>query len=392
MTWPFGNREVSAVAELAERTRGRTSSAGKRIARTEALRHSAVWACLRLRADLISTMPVDVFRKVGGVHLEVTKPPVFVTPGGSEVLWTDWCYSSQVDLDSAGNAVGVITAVGGDGRPSVIELQSADDVTFIGRGSKIEGYRIGQRTYEPHQIWHEKQYTLSGLPFGLSPIAYAALSLNPAMSALAFAADWFGNNTMPGGHLKNTGKKLDAPEATKVKERFKATVQAGDVWVSGNDWEYKLIGAKASEAQFLETIKASVPDVCRFLGVPGDMIDADTSTGAITYANVTQRNLQLLIMNIGPAVVRREAAWSHGLVAQPRFVKLNPGALLRMDLKSRYESYKVGVESRTLTPNEARELENRAPLTPEQEAEFARLFQNKAAAGPTTALPGGDPS
>src|ERR1044072_1991473 len=27
------------------------------------MRHSAVWACLRLRADLISTMPVDVYRR-----------------------------------------------------------------------------------------------------------------------------------------------------------------------------------------------------------------------------------------------------------------------------------------------------------------------------------------
>ncbi|GAA0189760.1 phage portal protein [Cytobacillus oceanisediminis] len=391
MTWPFGERSLSVVSELAERTAGRSSSAGKRIPRREAMRHSAVWACLRLRADLISTMPVDVFRRVGGVHVEVTKPPIFVTPGGSTVLWNEWCYSSQIDLDSMGNSVGVITAVGGDGRPSVIELQPADEVTFIGKGSKILEYRIGQRTYEPHQIWHEKQYTFAGLPFGLSPIAHAALSLNPAMSALSFAADWFGNNTMPGGHLKNTAKKLDQPEAQKVKARFKETVQAGDVWVSGNDWEYSLIGAKASEAQFLETIKASATDVCRFLGVPGDMIDADSTSGNITYANVTQRNLQLLIMNIGPAVTRRENAWSSGLVAQPRFVKLNPGALLRMDLKGRFESYKLGIDGRHLTPDEARELENRAPLTPEQEAQFARLFQSKAAT-PVPAAPGGTPS
>lgn len=50
-----------------------------------AMRHSAVWACLRLRADLISTMPVDVFRRSGGVQVEVTKPSLLVTPDGVSV-------------------------------------------------------------------------------------------------------------------------------------------------------------------------------------------------------------------------------------------------------------------------------------------------------------------
>lgn len=58
-------------------------------------------------------------------------------------------------------------------------------------------------------------------------------------------------------------------------------------------------------------------------------------------------------------------------------MKLNPGALLRMDQQSRYESYEVGIRSRFLPPSEVRDLENLPPLTPEQEAEFARLFPAK---------------
>ena len=108
------------------------------------------------------------------------------------------------------------------------------------------------------------------------------------------------------------------------------------------------------------------------------MIDAEVSSGSVTYANVTQRNLQLLIMNIGPAITRRESALSR-LTMGPRFVKLNPDALLRMDLAARYAAHKVGIDGRFLAPSEARALENRLPFTPEQEAEFARLFAAKAA-------------
>ena len=54
-----------------------------------AMRHSAVWACLRLRGDLISTMPVDLYRKVGGVDVEVPKSSFLEYPGGPRVHITE---------------------------------------------------------------------------------------------------------------------------------------------------------------------------------------------------------------------------------------------------------------------------------------------------------------
>lgn len=382
MTWPFSDRaaSLSATELLAERTSYRTK--GRRVSRDQALRHSAVWACLRLRADLVSTMPVDIFRRVGGVQVEVPKPPVFVTPGGKRCRWIEWSYATQWDLDSTGNTIGVITARDGAGLPAVIELANMDEVTFRGKGSRLTSVKIGRNEYtNPEQeIWHEKQYTIAGSPVGLSPLAYAASSLGNYLSAQEFAADWFGNSTVPGGHLKNTAKTLKKREAAAVKENFKASVQAGDVWVSGNDWEYSMLSAKASESAFLEQMDATVPEICRYLGVPADMIDAASKGSSVTYANITQRNLQLLIMNIGPAIARREDAWSAGLLPQPRYAKLNTAALQRMDMKTRYEGYRIAVEGRWLPPSRILDLENMPPLTPEEKAEFAELFPSKAPA------------
>lgn len=383
MSWPFSQRvgQLGATAQtlLGERTAARVGS-NEPVSRDSALRASAVWACLRLRADLISTMPVDVFRRIEGVQVEQTKPPVLVTPGGKRVRWVEWAYSTQWDLDSIGNTVGVITLRDGFGLPAEIQLANMDEVTFIGKGSTLERIRIGSKEYTPDQVWHEKQFTVSGVPIGLSPIAYAAMTLNAGLSAQQFTVDWFSNSTMPGGHLKNTAKVLKREEAQNVKSSFKASVEAGDVWVSGNDWEYNMLAAKASESQFLETQKSSVVDICRYLGVPGDMIDAESSTGSITYANITQRNLQLLIMNLGPAIVRREDAISAGICSQARYVKLNTAALLRMDTKTRLEGHKVAIDSRIYPPSRALDMENMAPLTAEEKAEFAELFPVKATA------------
>lgn len=370
----FFNRGQSATELVNERTGRRTNGIKSTVSRDKALRNSAVWGCLRLRADLISSMPIDIFRRYNGVQIEQAKPPVFVKPGGKQWRWDEFVYATQWDLDSVGNTVGVIKALDGLGLPALIELVPIDDVTFRGKGSTITKVLVGRTEYDYSQIWHETQYRLAGSPVGLSPIAYAARVINSHLSAQEFASEWFDNSTVPGGHLKNNAKTLNKREAAAVKENFKATVQSGDVWVSGMDWEYSMLSAKASESQFLELMEASVVDVCRFLGVPGDMIDAPSKGSSVTYANITQRNLQLLITNLGPAVDRREKAWTAGLLPEERYAKLNPNALLRMDLKSRYESYEIGVKGRWLPPSRILDLENMPPLTLEEEAEFARLF------------------
>ena len=47
---------------------GRSSGSSSTVSRSQALRNSTYWAGLRLRADLLSTMPVDVFKRVGGIQ------------------------------------------------------------------------------------------------------------------------------------------------------------------------------------------------------------------------------------------------------------------------------------------------------------------------------------
>jgi len=350
-----------------------------------ALRSSAVWACLRLRADLISTMPVDEFRRVNGVQVEVPKPAFLTYPGGPRVHITEWLYSSQVDLDRCGNGFGLITERDASGNPSRVDLVPASDVVVRGTAGDITDYRIGSTTYDPRDIWHERQFTLPGLPIGLSPVAYAAYSIGGYLSAQQFALDWFGNSAGPGGTLKNTRQDVVSQEvAQAVKDRFKIATRNRDIFVTGSDWEWTPGSADASQSAFLEQMKYGVTDICRFFGVPADMIDAEGSSSSITYANVTQRNLQLLVMNLGPAIVRREVALSAAL-PQPRYVKLNTDAILRMDPSTVTENLAAQITARLRTVDEGREVLNLPPLTDAQYAEFDRLFPAKAT--PTNGMP-----
>lgn len=353
-----------------------------------AMRMSAVWACLRIRADLISTMPVDVFRDVGEQQINVPTPSKLVLPGGERVGIEEWMYSTSVDLDRAGNAIGLITERDSLGLPQRIDLQPLATCSVTERPNEGLRYRIDGKTYLPDQVWHEKQFTVSGSPVGMSAAAAAATTIGQYQSAQQFAAQWYGTGGVPKAIMRNISKpQITEAEADHAKRAMKLASEGRDVAVWGRDWEYKPIQSESVGMDWLEAQKFGIGDVARFFGVPGDLIDAAVSTGSITYANMTQRNLQFLIMNLGPAIRRRETALS-SLLPRPRYVKLNTSSLLRMDDETRAKVINAKLFSRSLTITEARRLENRPPLTGADLAEFAAAYGDPKAAPTAIPTPG----
>ena len=340
------------------------------------MRHSVVWAAIHRKASLISSMPVDVYRKRDGVAVETPKPPVLVSPwsyaeGHPESI-AEWLYSSQVALESYGNSVGIIHARDSLGLPAQIELIEPEQVCFTVRRRRIIEYRIHGEVVPSANIWHERMY---GAPVGLSPIAHAALTLYGAEMAAQFAAAWFGGDAIPNAIMRNAEKTVSDAAADVVKARFRASVATGDLFVIGKDWEYNPIQAKAVESAFIDMMDLSDVQLCRFFGVPAAEVDVAVKSSTINYANIQQANLQLLVKHLGPAVDRREDALS-ALTSRPRFVKLNRSSLLAMDDETRANVNKILIDSRVKTPSEVRAKEDLEPLTAEQIAEFHAVFGN----------------
>jgi HK97 family phage portal protein len=356
-----------------------------------AMNNSAVWAALRLRADLMSTLPIDGFRKVNidgeSIQLEAGLTPFMNSPG-----FMEWRYSSQIELDRSGNSIGVILEKNSQGGfPTAIQLYPSSSCSLQYKSGVLVKYRIDGNLYNPEDIWHEKQFTVSGLDLGLSPVAHAAWVLGQYVSIQQFATDWFIGGATPRARLRNTAKKLNQTEALKVKESWRASRAADEPFVHGNDWEYELIQAQQASSDWMEAQNYSYVDLARFFGVPADLIDAAVSGQSVTYANITQRNLQFLIMHLGPAITRRELAFSQ-LLPKPRFIKFNTDALLRMDPLTRAQMIRTQIESRTLAPSEARLLDNRTDFTQSQIEEFDKLGLNKKGSTEATSLAPLDPS
>jgi HK97 family phage portal protein len=346
-----------------------------------AMRHSAVWACLRLRANLISTFPLETFRQAEGTlpAIKVPSPPSILRPGGTQCDYVEWMYSTQFDLDRAGNSVGIIRSVNGYGLPAEVELIPLAWVSVRTIDNRITKWFIRGQEYEPEHIWHEKQYTVAGFPLGLSPIMFAAWSISEGLSIQDFAISWFTLGGIPRGHLKNnTQPTVTDAQAGAIKAKLKESVQSGDALVTGKDWDYSLISPEQTGMEWIEARRLTPIEVARFFDVPADLIDAAISGESVTYANVTQRNLQFLSMSLGPAIIRRENSINKMLPAR-QFVKMNIDALLRSDPKTLTEMLNLQVAGRLLTPNEARYILDRQPLTEEQCREFDRFWPPKAA-------------
>lgn len=375
-----------ALAEVV-RSRSGVRLAGQVVVTQDtALRHSAVWAALRLRANLVSSLPVDAFRKVAGIQVEAPLSPFFEEPAGPDSFLDEWMWATQFDLDRYGVTVGAITERDGNDLPRTIELMPAGAVRIRGTGWRIEeiAYR-GQKWADEQlrDVYIEHQYRPAGFPVGLCPITYAAYTIGGYLDAQRFGSEFFGRRGFPAGVLKNTEREMPGQQARVMKDAWKDATEDGDIAVVGREWEWSPAEVPKAATAFLDEKRASVVEVARYLDVPADMIDGAVSGSAITYANITQRNVQLLVTSLGPAIARRERRLSR-LLARPRFVKLNGDALLRMDPETRNKSLNEAIKGFRMAPSEARALDNREPFTEEQYAEFERLGLTKQKSDPAT--------
>jgi HK97 family phage portal protein len=242
--------------------------AGTTVGPDEAMRLAAVWSCVRLLADTVSTLPVDVYRKGEREALETTLTILYEPASGSPLH--EWLYSVMVSLLLRGNAYGIVTSRAGSTLlPQQVELVHPDTV---GVQIKEDGsliYRVTGKEIDPADVWHVKAYTMPGSVCGLSPVEYARQSIGVGLAAEEFGARFFGDGATPSG-LLTAKTPIDEEQSKLLQHRF--TARHGDrkrrVAVVTEDISWQPISIKPDESQFVETMKfntavSPVFTVCR---------------------------------------------------------------------------------------------------------------------------------
>ncbi len=353
------NREALTLEQLLAEE-ARPTAAGEPVTVETALRLSTVWGCVRLLADSVSTLPLHVYR--GEDRDPIATPPLLQRPSADFPELADWLWAVMASLLLRGNAWGVITDRAGAGLlPSQVDLVHPDRVSVTTNGEGRRVIRVNGEEIPRADLWHVKAFTWPGESLGLSPIAYAREAIRLGLGAEKYGAQFFGDAAIPSGVL-TSDQRIGKEQAEQLKARWQQRHKnKRDIAVLGDGAKFQPITIAPDEAQFIATQKFRVATICRFYGVPPEMMAGETA-GHEAYTSPEMRGVDFLTFSLRPWLARVERAVS-GLLPSTQRAKFNAGGFVRATLRDRYEAHRIAIEAGFLTRNEVRELEDRPPLS-----------------------------
>ena len=348
------------------------SSSGKSVNEKTALQTTAVYACVRILAETIASLPLHTYRySTGGKEKAMNHPLYYLLHSEPNPEMTSFVFRETLmgHLLLWGNAYAQIIR---DGRGRVLGLYpllpSKMLVSRTDQGILFYQYEKDGRTYflPDTDVLHIPGLGFDGLA-GYSPVAMAKNAIGMAIATEEYGAKFFANGASPGGVLEHPGVVKDPG---KIRESWNAVYQgsgnAHRVAVLEEGMKFQPIGIPPEQAQFLETRKYQLNEIARIFRIPPHMIgDLEKSS----FSNIEQQSLEFVMYTLDPWVIRWEQAISRALFSDSEkrqyFVKFNVDGLLRGDYQSRMNGYAVGRQNGWLSANDIRELENLNRISPE---------------------------
>lgn len=349
---------------------GRTWS-GKSVTERTAMQTTAVYACVRIIAETVASLPLHVYE---------------YTDSGKERVYTHPLYRILHDIPNPemnsfimrevmmshlllwGNSYSQIIR---NGRGDITALYPLmPEKMTVDRGSdgklyyKYNSDKQGSFVFRKDEVFHIVGLGFDGL-IGHSPIAMAKNAIGLCIAAEEYGSSFFSNSGTPSGVLEHPGV-LKEPEKVRDawNKAYGGSGNAHKVAVLEEGMKFNPISINPQEAQFLETRKFQVNEICRIFRVPPHMI-ADLEKSS--FNNIEQQSLDFVTNTIRPWLVRIEQSIFQQLLNESEqekyFAKFNVDGLLRGDFQSRMNGYAVGRQNGWLSANDIRELEdlNRIP-------------------------------
>ena len=219
-------------------------------------------------------------------------------------------------------------------------------------------------------ILHLRGYTTDGV-CGISPVRIKAETIGAAIAANTHASALFANGARPAGVLEHPAK-LGDPGMENLRKSWQAThggaQNSGKIAILEEGMKFHEVGLSNEDAQLLESRKYSRTEIAAMYRVPPHMLgDLERAT----FSNIEQQSIEFVVHCMLPIVKNWEQRLNVSLLSEDErteyFFAFNLAGLLRGDMKSRYEAYRVGLgragEPGWLTQNDIRESEdmNRIP-------------------------------
>lgn len=364
-------RRFLTLSEIDEHLDARISgaevSSGMRVSEKTAVHNTAVYACVRILAETVASLPLIVYERTeNGEKRRATEHPLYAllhdapNPYMTSFAWRELL---QAHLATWGNAYADIEWGQGGNALSIWPLRP-DRMRDIKQkhGKRVYVYRTpdGTDTELPaKRVLHIAGMSPDGMR-GYSPITLGAEAIGLSSAAEQYGARFFGNGARPTGVLQHPGKLSDQAR-TNLRDSWNAAHQglsnAHRVAILEEGLQYQQIGIPPEAAQFLQTRKFQLGEIARLYRIPPHMLgDLDRST----WANIEHQAIDFVVHTVRPWLVRWEQTLNRQLLDNSRrfFAEFLVDGLLRGDIGSRYSAYATARQWGWLSTNDIRRLEN----------------------------------
>lgn len=356
---------------------GAATASGVMVSDATAMRVSAVYACVRVPAEDLAKLRLQVWRSLpDGARVEARDHPLYQVLRRPNRLMSpvSFMMAMATAYGFRGNAIAVklyderghLTGLW-PVHPGAVTIYEAMDGTLF--------YAVSRRTtldnavlrnlplmIPDSEIVHVRGLTLDGI-VGMSPLAQLREAIGISIAGEALTASLMANGAQPGGVLKHPSKL--SPEAAERlragwQRRYAGPGRAGSTVVLEEGMEFQRLGMTSVDAQFLEQRKLGIEEIARGFRVPLHMIGV---LDRMTNNNVEALTRSYYDQTLMPICEAFEAEIARAFdLPEDLYVEFDVHRLLRADFKTRQEGNRVQFQSGALSPNEWRIDEGRNPV------------------------------
>jgi len=346
-------------------------TAGMVVTERTAITFPALLAVINVLATDVAALPCRVYRRRdgGGRDLAADHPVddlLNVSPDG-ETTAINWRQALMVHALLYGNGYAEVQRRG-RGTPAALHLLDPE-TTSADRDRKTRKLRYtidGGKTLDAENVFH-----LAGVGFdGVSGFNFVKLikqAIGVGLAAETFQGDFFANGSDPGGVIE-LAHKLDLAKRQELaadwERRHQGPGKRKRTAVLEQGAKYNPISVDPDKSQLLESRKHQVLEVARPWRVPPHKV-GDYSQAHL--ANLEASNQDYLNTALMPWLIafEQQALLKLLLPAERRagvYVEHTVAALLRGDLKSRYEAYGMALRDGWMNRDQVCAMENLSPI------------------------------
>lgn len=323
-----------------------------------AFAHSALMGAVTLLADAIAVMPLELMRDRAGRTEKLPTPSVLLRPNDYQTMF-DFVHQTVLMLALHGCAYIYAPRRPGELPPEMKNIHPGNIKPYIDVNTSSVYYDIGKERYSPNEIRAIHWVLFPGQTRGLSPLEVQRNTIGMGLAMDRFLSQFYGEGATPSSVLETdqqvTQQQADLLRQTwedsHIKHRRPAVLAGGLKWRS--------ITTSASDMQMIQHRESIIRDIARAYRIPLNLI-LGSGGDSQTYQNVEQSGINFVRYTLMPWMRRIEDAISEMLPLTQR-VRFNADEFMRADLTTRVRAEQVQIMSGTLSPNEARQMENREP-------------------------------